>query len=359
MSQRSPTINEAKSALDTIIKKARIHLYKPIHIAEILYRDRMFGDIALNKLDSYRTVSRRWRDEVCMMLLGRTSTSSMRYQDDVFNNNAIPPDILAALGQENRQYDGVVEAYIYHRLLQRHEQLAHALQYCIQKTPEQFFLRDFLAIFWHEAGLRRSIDKVFEVVVYALFVALVEELQVIITVSIDPSQQPLLQEFEDFTQALLRLDSSTFVTQQSAKLYRGGVTNAADRGLDMWANFGPAIQIKHLSLDEELAEDIVESVTADRIVIVCRTAEKSVILSLLNQIGWKARIQSIITEEDLITWYEKALRGKFAEILAVKILSLLRSELQHEFPSSVGLMDFMSSRGYLKHSHLQTNTIWA
>ncbi len=29
----------AKESLDTIIKKARVHLYKPIQIAEILYRD--------------------------------------------------------------------------------------------------------------------------------------------------------------------------------------------------------------------------------------------------------------------------------------------------------------------------------
>ena len=31
----------AKRSLDTVIKKARIHLYKPIQIAEILYRDRV------------------------------------------------------------------------------------------------------------------------------------------------------------------------------------------------------------------------------------------------------------------------------------------------------------------------------
>lgn len=30
-------IEEAKEALDKVIKKGRVHLYKPIQIAEILY----------------------------------------------------------------------------------------------------------------------------------------------------------------------------------------------------------------------------------------------------------------------------------------------------------------------------------
>ena len=83
------TISEAKQALDKIISKGRVHLYKPIQIAEILYRDRMHGDIDLADLDTYRNPSKKWRDAVCVRFLGRTSTSSARYQDDVFNENAV------------------------------------------------------------------------------------------------------------------------------------------------------------------------------------------------------------------------------------------------------------------------------
>lgn len=36
-------IKEAKQALDKVISKGRVHLYKPIQIAEILYRDRTEG----------------------------------------------------------------------------------------------------------------------------------------------------------------------------------------------------------------------------------------------------------------------------------------------------------------------------
>ena len=38
-------IEQAKVSIDKIIKKSRVHLYKPIQIAEILYRDRIYNDI--------------------------------------------------------------------------------------------------------------------------------------------------------------------------------------------------------------------------------------------------------------------------------------------------------------------------
>ena len=46
-----PTIDEAKKALDLVIAKSRVHLYKPIQIAEILYRDRVHNDINLLNLE--------------------------------------------------------------------------------------------------------------------------------------------------------------------------------------------------------------------------------------------------------------------------------------------------------------------
>ena len=45
----------AKDPLDTVIRKARVHFYKPIQIAEILHRDRVEKDIDLDDLETYRT----------------------------------------------------------------------------------------------------------------------------------------------------------------------------------------------------------------------------------------------------------------------------------------------------------------
>lgn len=343
------SIVRAKLSLDRVIDKARVHLYKPIQIAEILYRDRTKGDIDLADLSTYRTKSKKWRDIVCIQFLGRTSTSSARYQDDVFNDNATPPNILNLLGVENRSKNGIVEAYIYQKFSNRFSQMSSGLSYAYLQDRNTFNLEEFIALFWSEPGLRRSIDKIYEIIVYSLFSALVEALEIAVEISMNEEKMDILNEFEDFAKRVIQITPSQLSVKQKAKINRVGVTNAADRGLDMWANFGLAIQIKHLSLTEELAEDIVSSVSADRIVIVCKDSEQKVIVSILNQLGWKAKIQSIITESDLIQWYEKALRGKYGDVVGEKVLKNLTQEIQVEFPATDGdgLLDFMTERGYV------------
>lgn len=142
------------------------------------------------------------------------------------------------------------------------------------------------------------------------------------------------------------IDFSNPICMQDARVYRVGVTNAADRGLDMYSNWGPAIQVKHLSLDVSLAENIVSSVSSDRIVIVCKDAEKDIIVSLLTQIGWRSHIQSVVTENDLICWYAQALSGKYANMMGNKLLETLCDEIAQEFPSVDKQPAIISSRHY-------------
>ena len=335
------TINEAKRALDIVIEKGRVHLYKPIQVAEILHRD-----IDLSKLEDYRTQSKKWRDAVTIPLVGRKCTSSARFQDDLFNENATPPSVLVALGYENRRTNGAVEAYIYNQITNKYVQLSNALDYCLKTSIQDFYVKDFIDSFWNEPGLKRSLDKIYEIIVYALFSTLVEALNLKVEITVKEDALPLLKEFEDFSQKVMCLNSSFPQHIQEAKVYRVGVTNAADRGLDMYSNWGAAIQIKHLSLDASLAENIVNSVSSDKIVIVCKDAEKKVILSLLSQIGWRSHIQSIVTENDLIDWYEKALRGKYSSILGEKLLFSLVQEIAEEFPSLDTTPDIIKSRHY-------------
>ncbi len=341
-----PDRNQAKNALDNIIKKSRVHLYKPIQIAEILYHDRIYGDLDLLEVESYRTKSKQWRDEISRALLGRVCTSSAKFQDDLFNDTAIPPIILNELGKENRRTNGGVEAYIYSKFLGKHKQLSIALSYCQGSTKESFSLSDFISLFWNEPGLRRSIDKIYEIIVYALFSTLVDAMDLQVEVSIDESKFNILTEFDDFAEIVMRLDTANTVYRQDAKVFRVGVTNAADRGLDMYSNWGPAIQIKHLSLDIELAKDIVDGISSDKVVIVCKDAESDVIVSLLSQIGWKSHIQGIVTENNLICWYEKALRGKYSGEVGDKLLECLRNEIAEEFPSVHDVPAILKNRHY-------------
>jgi len=255
---------------------------------------------------------------------------------------------LVALGKENREKNGIVEAYIYQKFLQRFSQMSTGLNYSLIKDKTNFELSEFLAMFWNEPGLRRSIDKIYEIVVYSLFSALTEALEVSVEVSMNPEKVDLLKEFEDFAKNVIQLSTTQTSVKLKARINRVGVTNAADRGLDMWANFGLAIQIKHLSLTEDLAENIVSSVSADRIVIVCKDTEERIIVSLLNQLGWKSKIQSIITETDLLNWYEKALRGKYANTIGDHLMNNITNEIIVEFPTTdtVEFMRFYDLRGY-------------
>src|SRR5438270_14049192 len=90
-------LKEAKAKLDTVINKGRVHFYKPFQIAKILNRHRTGELHDLSDLENYRNISRRWRDEVSNQLVGRSSNSSARYQDDVFNENACPPEAVILL----------------------------------------------------------------------------------------------------------------------------------------------------------------------------------------------------------------------------------------------------------------------
>ncbi len=345
----------AKQSLDTVIRKARVHLYKPIQVAEILYRDRVTGDIDLEDVETYRTQSRKWRDEVCMRILGRTSTSTAQFQDNLFDSNATPPPVLMTLGKINRRYDGAVEAYIYEAFGQRHAQMSKWLDYVRYSDRTSFKLQNFIAGFRRDPGLARSVDKIFEIVVYALFSTLLESLEVKVGVKIENIENAILREFSDFTEKVLGLSQAMPETYQEAKVYRVGVTNAADRGLDMWANFGVAIQIKHLSLTPEMAEDISNNISADRIIIVCKACEKDVLISVLRQFGGANRIQSVITEDELDVWYEKALQGRSATLIGDKVLQRLENEITVEFPSTVEFDRFFKSRSY---HQLPIRDIW-
>jgi len=345
----SNPLYEAKRQLDTVIKKGRVHLYKPIQIAEILKAHRQEPSFDLNDLESYRNSSKRWRNQVSQRLVGRVCTSTASFQDNLFEPNAMPPHLIAVLGEENEKLDreGIVETYIYRSIESRMSTLKRLENYIENATPDTFNLVEFLDGFRAMPGLKRSIDKAYEITVYALFAAVVGYFKATITVSVPEDNIALLREFEDFTQIVLGITADKNEITLPAKLYRVGVANAADRGLDMWANFGPAIQVKHLSLTEDLAEGIVSEISADRIVIVCLTAEKEAIQRILTQLGFSERVQGVVTQVDLERWYSKSFSEQHKTTLGTSLLENLHREFLSEFPS-IGdeFSNFMKERGY-------------
>ncbi len=335
-------------ALDKIIAKSRVHLYKPIQIAEILYRHRTKRDFDISEVESYRNISKHWRDDVSKLLVGRVSTSSQKFQDNLFEGNAMPTLLLKELAEFNEKNKGIVESYIYRRLQGRLEMVYNAAQYIKRSGLQKFDLRDFLSIFRENPGLKRSIDKAYEITVYALFSALVRALKVEVTLSIENVDKNILADFEKFVRLVLGLSKDKTSLKMPAKLFRVGVTNAADRGLDMWANFGQAVQVKHVSLSEELADDVSENITADRIVLVCLDGEAKLIEKLMNQLPFGNKFQGIITIADLESWYQTCFSDKYRQSLGKQLLADLQREFDFEFPSDTELTPFIEKRGYDK-----------
>jgi len=339
------TIAAAKSRLDLLITKARVDLYKPIQIAEVLYRSRTSNDINTSDINTFKNPSIHWRDIITLRLANKRCTSSAKYQHDIWSDTAMPLYILEVLDEENKRTNGAVERYIYRRYAERQDTVAAMITLLSSTTPELFYLETLLEKFTQDPGLRRSIDKAYEIVSYALFETIVTELKATVEVSIPESHNDLLNEFKDIARVILGLDNTTS-WKRDAHIYRVGVTNAADRGLDMWANFGPALQVKHMTLDSNLAIQVVDQVESDSVVIVCKDADLEVIRVITSQIGWGRRIQGYVTEGDLITWYERCLRGKYSSTLGEPLLNRLRLEFPKEFPQISEVLPFLDERGY-------------
>ncbi len=341
-------IEEAKKTLDKIINKARIDLYKPVQIAEVLYRSRTLGDLDIAAIETYRNPSLRWRNDVTLRLLGKKSTSSARFQHDIWNESAMPAEKLAILDSENKLTEGAVERYIYLRFAERQSDVARVMAVIETSEPETFQIGELFAIFTRESGIKKSIDKAYEIIAYSLLDTIIANLEVTVTVTVPAKNKDLLNEFEELALILLGVNGSILQRTQEARIYRAGVTNAADSGLDMWANFGPAIQVKHLTLNPKAATAIVDQIETDNIIIVCKNAHYRTIETILKQIGWGRRVRGIITEDDLIKWYDRCLRGKFSGCLAIPLLSNLLNNFKSEFRSAVAVVEFLKERGYLQ-----------
>lgn len=338
---------QSKQALDKIIKKSRVHFYKPIQIAEVLFHHRK-ENLDLTDLESYRNSSKKWRDQITQNLIGRISTSSQKYQDNVFEMNAMPPPLLRELGEFNKKNNGFVEAYIYKSLEYRLNIVYEVEKYIKKSTPDTFQLKELLKFFIANPGLRRSVDKMYEITVYALFSTIVKALRAQVTIELGNEDEEVLRDFENFIKIVLGLEVGMQKASKPASLFRVGVTNAADRGLDMLSNFGPVVQVKHLTLTPDLAEDITTGIAADSIVIVCVDAEKEGIKTLLTQIGLDSRIQGIITLNDLDNWYALCLNNRYRSTLGKALLTDLNREFELEFPSSKTIQPFIEERRYDK-----------
>ncbi|ACB52548.1 putative type II restriction enzyme HaeII [Crocosphaera subtropica ATCC 51142] len=269
----------------------------------------------------------------------------------------MPPEILKVLDDFNKKNLGIVEKYIYDKFKEKLGIISSIIQIVLVgvSCPNNFQLDNLLSLFRQEAGIKRSIDKCYEIITYSLLETVVNQLEAEITVKIPEKNYLLLQEFSDLSKVLLNVNPDKPEWTELAHIYRVGVTNAADRGLDMWANFGPVIQVKHLTLNSAQVETIVDQIESDHIIIVCRDADASVISILMKQIGWGKRVRGIVKESQLIEWYNRCLRGKFSHQISQPLMNLLQKSFEEEFPEVTEIIEFYQERQYTK---IQLSQMW-
>jgi type II restriction enzyme len=338
---------ESKQRLDKLIGKSRADLYKPIAVAEILFRNRTEW-LPLDNLDSYRRRSYEWMWDVIWKLHRKTTQLNSRYWDQLFDDAVLPSKQIQELAQFNAEHNGLVEVYIYAHVQGKYKAFTELRQKLETMPVDGFSLETFLGFFEDNAKYRGSIDKAYEITVYALFNAIVQELRATVTLSVDKSQITLLQEFEDFARLVLGIDTQHLTIEQPARLFRVGTANANDAGLDMWANFGPAVQVKHLSLQPAQTVDICNGVRADQIVVVCKTSDAAAIQTVIEQVGLAEKLRGIITKSDLEAWYAKCFQPQFCNTLGRKVINSIAEEMRLEFPLAIAesFDSFFAERNY-------------
>ena len=340
---------QAKEKLDELIARARVHFYKPIQIAEILFRHRVHS-LDLSTESNYINPSKHWRDGISHAIVGKTSSSSDGYQKALFSKQ-LPRKELLTLAEVNFSNGGLVEAYIYKSFENKVGDVSAIHKYLDQATSSDFRLEKLETLFSSNPGLRRSMDKLFEILAYSILSAIIEALEVEVSIEIRTTDQELLRTYEDFCTKVLGITVGTS-KKDRAKVFRVGTTNAADGGLDLWASYGPAIQVKNISLNSSQVEKITDGVRADRFILVCKEAEKPIIQSVLEQAGAFSKVQSVVTAEDMHGWYKLAFSESFRHAVGEVALEKIREEFDYEFPYSSSddgatpLSKLLGSRGY-------------
>jgi type II restriction enzyme len=324
-------INSAKQKLDHVIKRSRVEMYKPIQVAEVLARARTSNEVNLAQVETYRVKSRQWRDEVTLGLFNKVSTSTMRFQDDLWNESAVPPPAMIALGKANSA-NKTVEAYIYRFVADKNKDLAGARATLSRlKTSQE--LKEVLKAF-SSSKLTSSADRLFEILATAVFKC--ELSQSGYTIQVD---RTLRKDPKKSVDSLVDLVSSGPMPLEVGRL---GHTNAADGGLDIWTNFGVAVSVKRRILTTDLLEQILQDTTVGALHIVCLGVEPQA-ESMLKRL--KSQGQSIsVSSIDLLL-------GSVQHLLAIEssrheFIADLIGSFDREFPMAQTLSEFLDSRGY-------------
>ena len=327
-------LKDARERLDSLIRKSRVHFYRPIQVAEVLHQCRLGVIRSVKKIEDYRVRSKHWRDEVSRRILGRVCNSSAAYQDSIFDDGKCSPEALQALADYNNSSGGVVEAYVYGRFRSTSDQVAAVSDYVDKCQPKDLSIAAMLTRFDNSSQLGRSADKVFEICVAALLATMTEAIKLKVRLEWDEKAAESGAE-QELLRAVLGgkpVSGDAFIPARS---FRVGSTNAADGGVDIATNFGVVVQIKRRELDLDLVRTAVEAVSAPRLLLACESYAKAALAAYASRIA-------LLDMGVLESWFKACVSGSSAPVVKQKIVDGLNAE----FPSVRSFTQFMRDRRY-------------
>jgi len=339
-------IEDAQKCLDKIISKGKSHFYKPIQIAEILHRHRTSNEVDLDDLESYRTQSKSWRDSISKTLIGNVCTSSSRFQDNLFDDNAMPPNAIKTLALHNKVNNGEVEVKIYRKLKEKFAAAFEAFSYCSPESPTEFSPTEFIDLF-KGGSLKGSTGKAYEILTFSLIQSVTFHLQPQIKMTLDSQRTGILNLLPRFQEMVLGGNSENLTYSTTARFTRVGISNAADKGIDIYSNFGVSVQVKHEPLTKKLITSILSQNGMENIVVSC--IENKIQDDFVAEPTIDTNLQSIVCLLDLENWYAAIFASSEYSQLASSLLALIKEHLILEFPlidSEHNFDPFCKNRNY-------------
>ena len=351
------TLQEAKAKLDQVIGAARTDFYKPIQIAETLRQRRLGTGVVFAAPATYYNQSLGWRNEVTRKLTGKASSSSQQYQHAVWS--IVDPQALEFLNLENSTSgrEGMVERYVYDRYSSKQQLIIGVINYVAEANPQTFSLADLLDRFAAGTGMGSSIDRAYEAISYVLLRTAIQAAGVEVTRTVrwdihDEAHQLL----EAPLQAVAGMLKPGEAVVQPGRLFRGGDVNSADSGLDMWANFGTAVQVKHVAMNAAAIGQLLGKLDASEVVVVCKSITEGDRQVAVEKAAQNHKTLRIVQASDLVQWYDQLCASDGSDNWPSMVLGELTHVLQSEFPQAVRFAEFYAERQY---AAVHTSPLWA
>ena len=226
--------------------------------------------------------------------------------------------------------------------MQKRNEESEVTKNLIASIKEEYSIKSLINACYDNPIFRFNHEKIFDAVFYSMFFALKSFLE---GERLNALEKELILSNFGYLGLFVKLaDTNVKKSEEGIRVYQISKSTEYDFNEDY--SDGVTLQIRHLSLNTSFINAYSTSIFCDHILIICKNSERKTIVRFLSQIGLKSRIQSIVTEDDLVRWYEKALRGSHAELLGNTLLETMRKELANEFPSIDETPEIIKRRKY-------------